>query len=150
MRSQVESIRPRWGTRAAGEKEAGVGLPSFRLYSKRCEGKGQPVYAGGRVVGVVRGDVFIKHIRGSVHMLQRPPAIAFDVSSLADAARAGAAWAEVTDTETGQTYRARLDTIRNYGRVFNRGYGEQIYLPLAMWGSDDEPAQLSLFAEVER
>jgi len=102
-----------------------------------------PIYASGKVIGHVRGDTFYKAVRGSVHFLRKPPAIALDSQSIADAARAGATWVEITDTESGKIYRARLDTIRKHGRVFNRGFGMQIYLCLHEWGKDSEAAQLS-------
>ncbi len=106
-----------------------------------------PVHVGARVVGSVYGDVFRKHVRGSAHFLRRPPAIALDVQSIADAESAGAMWAEIHDTESGKVYRARLSSIRAYGAVFNRGFGQQIYLPLSAWGHDEDPSQIALFAE---
>lgn len=106
------------------------------------------IFAAGRVVGHVRGDTFHKTIRGSVHLLRRPPAIALDLQSISDAESAGAAWAEIADVESSRVYRAKLDTIRKYGRVFNRGFGEQIYLCLSEWGLDVDAEQLSLFVGV--
>jgi len=107
------------------------------------------IFAGRKVVGHVRGDTFYKSIRASVHMLRKPPAIALDCQSIADAEQAGATWAEILDTESGRVYRARLETIRRYGTVFNRGFGEQIYLCLSAWGQDVEAEQFALFAEAE-
>lgn len=106
-------------------------------------GESTPIFAAGKVVGIVRGGTFYKRVAGSRHFLRKPPAIALDLQSIADAARAGATWVEITDTESGKIYRARLDTIRKHGRVFNRGFGMQIYLCLHEWGKDSEAAQLS-------
>lgn len=95
------------------------------------------IRAAGQPVGTVAGDVFIKRIRGSVHMLKRPPALCLDVASLADAERAGARRVEITDTETGRTYRAGIATCRRYGRLLDRGYGEQLAIPLGRWACED-------------
>lgn len=104
-----------------------------------------PIYVGGRVVGNVAGDVFRKQIRGSAHMLRSPRAIAFDVSTLHDAERAGARRVEVTDTDSGRVYRAALSTVWARGWAFNRGHGDQWGVPIGVFNKDDAPAQLSLF-----
>jgi len=108
-----------------------------------------PVYAQGRVVGEVRGGVFCKTVRGSAHMLRRPPAWALDLGSLLQAEKLGARWVHITDIETGNCYRATIEQIRRYGLTFDRGHGRQIGLPLDRWTvtRPGEPAaeQLSLF-----
>ncbi len=109
--------------------------------------KDTPIFAAGKVVGEVRGDTFHKSIRGSRHILRRPRSLALDLQSITDAELAGAVWAEIIDIESGKVYRAQLDTIRRYGTVFNRGFGEQIYLCLPEWGKDAEADQMALFAE---
>jgi len=105
------------------------------------------IRAGGRVVGVVRGDTFHKRVQASRHFLKRPAAIAFDVASLREAEAAGAEKVEVTDRETGTVYRAAIGTVWERGWSFNRGYGEQVALALGQWNRDDEPVgqQLTLF-----
>jgi hypothetical protein len=97
--------------------------------------------------------------------LQRPPAIAFDISTLDDAQRAGATQLRICDTETGKTYCASIRLVREHGLRFNRDFGDQIALPLAYWSIDgalsevkrneaiqvakrEQAGQLSLFAEV--
>lgn len=95
-----------------------------------------PIYVGARVVGEVRGDTFHKRISASKHFLQRPPAIAFDLSTLHDAQRAGAVYVQVLDTDTPRTYAQTIDTIFQRGFQFNRGHGEQIALPLSVWVND--------------
>jgi hypothetical protein len=106
----------------------------------------------GRVVGEVRGDVFVKRVQGSKHMLQKPRAWAVDVAVLHEAEALGARAVEVVDTETNTTYRAPLERFWTRGIRVNRGYGEQVALLLTDWQVNGEPAravQLSLFgAEV--
>ncbi len=91
-----------------------------------------PIYAAGRVIGKVKGDTFYKTIRSS-HYLRRPPAIAFDIQSLDDAEQAGAVKVQVRDRENGTVYKSAIKHIREKGKPFNRGFGDQIYLVLEGW-----------------
>ncbi len=104
-----------------------------------------PIYVGRHIVGYVRGGVFHKTLRSN-HFLQKPPAIAFDVSTLRDAEQAGAQRVEIVDAESKRIYRAAISTIWTNGFRLNRGFGRQIALPLAEWNRDTERAeQLELF-----
>ena len=91
------------------------------------------IKASKKVVGTVAGHVFFKSIYGSRHFLRRPPAIAFDVQSLADATRAGAVVVVVTDMETGTTYTSSIPYVYKAGFSINRGFGNQIALPMSKW-----------------
>ncbi len=86
-----------------------------------------------KVVGCIEGDTFHKQVEGSRHFLRRPPAIAFDVSTLDDAEKKGAKHVCVTDKETWKEYHARMSTVRDKGFSMNRGYGNQIALLLTEW-----------------
>ncbi len=92
-----------------------------------------PIYCNGKAIGKVECGVFHKTITGSKHLLRRPKAIAFDVSTLRDATQAGATLARVYDRETGNAYTATLERIREKGAPLTRGYGQQWYLPLEYW-----------------
>jgi len=84
--------------------------------------------------GVVSGATWRKIVQGSKHMLRVPrPAWAVDTSDLDRGERMGAVVLELTDAETGTTYRAALRTIRERGRYFERGYGAQVALDLEHW-----------------
>lgn len=111
-----------------------------------------PIYAAGKVVGKVRGDTFYKTVRGSIHFLRSPRAIAFDVSTLTQAEQAKATWVQVHDIETHIIYRAPLAHILKVGIKVNRGYGPQIALVMEAWittrPGDPIAAQLSLFGNV--
>ncbi len=109
-----------------------------------------PIYTHGRKVGEVRGATFYKTISAAKHFLRQPPAIAFDISTLADAERAGARIVQVTDRDTGNIYRAAIHTIRRKGIYINRGFGEQIALALKEWSVNGAPQveQLALFGGV--
>jgi len=97
------------------------------------------IRVNGRTVGEVKHGVFVKHVKGSVHFLRKPPAIAVDVHSLAETERYGAESVCIVDTETGREYCASIAHIRARGFVFNRGFGEQIALPLGLWVGPGEP-----------
>lgn len=103
-----------------------------------------PIYVGKRVIGRVMGDTFYKSIAPN-HYLTTPPAIAFDVSTLIDADEAGAIWVEVKDRGTKTKYRSRISHIWENGFRFNRGYGEQIGLPLDCWIKSGQPIQVPMF-----
>ncbi len=109
-----------------------------------------PIYSNGRVVGYVKAGVFYKSISGSKHFLHKPPAIAFDISTLNDAEKAGAVRVEVYDRETRTTYRATLAHVLDKGFTFNRGWGEQIALPFEGWTkhTKGKPSQPGLFGGV--
>lgn len=98
------------------------------LERERCQ-----IRVRGKVVGEVHGDVFVKHVRGSVHQLRRPPAWALDCQSLDDAEALGAREVEIRDAEARLTYRASVALIRAKGFTFDRGFGRQIALPLEFW-----------------
>ena len=99
-----------------------------------------PIFLPGnnRPVGFVSGQFFRKTIAGSKHILRTPRAIAFDRSTLDDAEKAGASHVSVTDSETGKTYIAPIDTIRRYGFTVTRGYGNQVALTLDRYAIDGE------------
>ncbi len=88
------------------------------------------IFVSGRFVGKVDGDTFHKSVTGSRHFLRKPPAIAFDVSTLRDAQNVGALSVKVLDRETGRKYHAPISLVMAKGFYFNRGFGEQIGLSL--------------------
>lgn len=92
-----------------------------------------PIFAGGRHVGDVVGNVFKKRVRGSCHRLKKPPAWASDIEALDQAEAVGAAIVEIWDVESGIRYTARIATIRSCGFRFDRGHGPQLGLGLAEW-----------------
>lgn len=109
----------------------------------------QPVYnLKGQVIGRIEADTLTKTARAGAHMLQRPPAWAWDAPILAQAEAAGCIWTEITDADSGKVYRARLADFQRHGVRFDRGHGAQVALPLAYWQvrrkGEQAAAQLSL------
>lgn len=92
-----------------------------------------PIYANGRVIGQVAGDIFRKSIQGSKHLLRSPKAICFDRSTLRDAVAAGATRAEIYDRESGTAYTATIDRLRERCFPVHRGHGEQVGMTLDHW-----------------
>ena len=102
--------------------------------------------ANGKVAAWVTGDALCKQIDGSKHILHKPHGIAFDRDILdrAEAAGAGRVW--IRDRETGDVYRAELAAFWQYGVKLNRGFGDQVVLPMTFFRVQraGEPVQLSL------
>ena len=94
---------------------------------------GIPVRAGGQIVGRVVEGKFIKRVKASRHQLREPRAWAVDCQSLADAESLGAEMVEIVDVETDVTYSASIARIRAKGFLLDRGFGQQICLPLQFW-----------------
>ncbi len=108
------------------------------------------IFFNGRAIGEVRGATFYKNLCASKHFLRTPPAIAFDVTTLDDAERAGARFVQVNDADTGNFYRAPMQLIRHKGFGVNRGCGAQIALALKEWSVNGavKAQQLNLFGGV--
>jgi len=98
----------------------------------------QPIFCGARVIGYVKGDTFYKTIHKQ-HFLRTPPAIANDISVLDDAERAGATLVRITDQDTRTVYTSSIQQIQALGVRFNRGFGNQKYLPLSYWSINGNP-----------
>jgi hypothetical protein len=77
--------------------------------------------------------VFRKTVSGSKHFLRKPEAIAFDIESVKAAEAAGASLVVVQDRDTGKTYTASIDQIWKSGLYLDRGFGQQVALPLTYW-----------------
>ncbi len=100
----------------------------------------------GKVIGRLVGKTLQKKVKGSVHQLRKPPGWAWDEAVIKRAEELGGTESEITDIETGTKYIANLSLFHVYGILINRGYGEQIALPIAYWTTDEEDnPQIRLF-----
>lgn len=123
---------PAWASRA---RQTGGGSTSLVYYSMF-----------GRPVASLRGGVLHKRVKASIHMLRKPQGWAVDLAILEAAKRDGAQTVEVFDLETKTVYQASIEAFDLHGVRFNRGFGEQVVLPLAYWRMERRDArQLSLF-----
>jgi len=88
--------------------------------------------AQGKVRGVIENRVLRKAIRGSLHLLRKPPAIALD-ARMYDRYRQHFDAIEITDTETGVVYRVAACYFDRWRFEIERGYGRQYVLELKRW-----------------
>lgn len=80
----------------------------------------------------IKNDVLFKSARESIHFLKRPEGIAIDLN-IFNEARNKIKYIQVYGKESGIYFTARVIDFVRYGFVINRGYGEQIVLPLKYW-----------------
>lgn len=112
--------------------------------------KTTPITVGKRTVAHVVGESLNKTIDGERHMLKRPPAIAFDEAVIEQAVQLSAKKIHVVDMRNRKNYDCTMDTFMEYCKVFDRGYGKQLYLVLAYWGIDGKPSPHDAKLERER
>ena len=86
----------------------------------------------GKVVGQLQGDVFIKPVVGSRHMLRTPRAWAMD-AELYDEIRPSIQRLVIQDKETGIEYYVSAEVFDRFRGVLDRGFGRQYFLPLPRW-----------------
>jgi hypothetical protein len=96
------------------------------------------------------GHTLRKRVRGSLHQLRQPPAWCVDAAILEAARQDGAELVEVTDVESGKIYHTPIIAFFLHGIRIDRGFGQQLALPLAFWRIEMPGArQLDLFEEAE-
>jgi hypothetical protein len=94
----------------------------------------QPVYrSDGKVVGYTERKTLYKTVRGEKHMLQRPRGWAWDTEIIEEADRRGVSRVEIYDCVNQKTYIASIKDFWVYGVCINRGFGNQICLPIKWW-----------------
>lgn len=93
---------------------------------------------------VLDGFRLVRRVRGSKHLLRKPPAWSFERNILEQAHEHGVKVVEVHDLESNTTYTAPLALLWQRGIRLERGHGEQIALPLNLWHVEN-PAQGRLF-----
>jgi len=89
--------------------------------------------ASGQPVASLSGRTLRKRVRGSLHQLRQPPAWAIDMQILEAARRDGAEFVEVADVESRKVYKAPILAFFLHGIHINRGFGQQIALPINFW-----------------
>jgi hypothetical protein len=105
----------------------------------------QPVFNGkGKVVGHIFGRTLFKNVSGDQHMLRNPKGWAWDTDILNTANQIGVTNVEISDRESGKTYKANIKDFWTHGIEFNRGFGNQIVLCIQYWTIEnpgEPPAQ---------
>lgn len=87
----------------------------------------------GVTIGVIQDDLFRKDIIESKHLLRKPEAIAYDKSVIRGLKANGVTRLLVVAKDTHRFFEATIETLEEHGLTVNRGYGDQIALPLAYW-----------------
>lgn len=107
-----------------------------------------PIFSrDGRPCGFVRADhIFYRRIT-SKQVLQRPPALALEVSILDQLTKAGCERIQITNADDGTIYTTTFEHFqRSAFKINYSGFGEQRALPLGYWIRQSEGAQqLTLF-----
>lgn len=127
--------KPAAGT--AGQGEATFGAVRHSYFNTQ-----------GKVVASLCGQVLRKRVRASIHQLRRPPSWAMDTEIIRKAMADGAQVVEIEDTETGRVFVADIRLFDLYGFRFNRGFGEQVGLPLTYWRVEAVDARQPALFEV--
>ena len=88
--------------------------------------------AQGKIRGIIENRVLRKAIRGSLHLLRKPPAIALD-ARMYDRYRPYFDEIEITDADTGIVYRGAAGYFDRRRFEIERGFGKQSALGLKHW-----------------
>lgn len=76
-------------------------------------------------------------------MLRKPLGWASDVDSLEQCERYGAIYFVIIDGDTKTQYETTIQHFWDFGIGLNRGFGEQIVLPMKYWEIDDPSVRLN-------
>ena len=117
-------------------------MASKSIPRKKEEGK-TIIGSNGKVVGTVIKDTLHKRVNSSKHFPRKPPAIAFDKDCIEKAKELGATKIMVHDIDTKKRFMANYKEFEENSIKLNRGFGEQLALPISMWSVLD-PNQLAL------
>ena len=102
----------------------------------------------GKVIGYLKGDVFVKPVCASKHQLKKPPAWAVDAEAFDHQIKSMAKLFRIKDSETGNIYEVTIEYFDQHKGEFDRRFGRQYFLPLNQWRvielDSDKPRQLAL------
>jgi hypothetical protein len=87
-------------------------------------------------VGYTKGNTFYKTIKESIHKLRFPPGFASDTSILIEVENRGVKYIKLFAQDTNETYVAKISDFWEHGIGLNRGFGEQIVLPIKFFTID--------------
>lgn len=95
-------------------------------------------------IGRVEGDTLKKRVTRSRHFYRAVGGYAIQAAVVDDLLRHGVRWVEITERDTGATYRAPLRRFVTDGVRINAGHGDQMCLPLDRFEREANP-QISIF-----
>lgn len=96
---------------------------------------GIPIRTGsGKYTGSVNAGIYHKLVNGKKHMLLSPvPSWAIDKDILDDLTIMHVSQIEITDVQDGTVYLSSMSNFIQNSKPLNRGFGEQLALPLKLW-----------------
>ncbi len=106
----------------------------------------QPVIGfNGKTIGHSDGHTFTKKIKGSKHILKKPPAIAIDAEAFDREIASTCQKIEVYDSESNRLYTSTTENFNHHKGTIDRGFGKQYFLPFHRWDSDtpEAPAKVT-------
>jgi hypothetical protein len=120
----------------------------YPMLDVNCNRNKKPTKVGGKVVGYLQDNRFMKSVIGSKHRVRSPSAWAIDSDVFDEQIKSNAAEIVITDRETGKTYRCSVGTFDRLKGELNRGFGRQYFLTLKHWQvNNNGHRQLSLWGE---
>ena len=96
-----------------------------------------PPTSNGKNPWHVDGVELLKRARSSRHLLRNPLGWSIDTQTIEWALDNGIESIVIEDIEAKVTYKTSIQQIVDLGQVIDRGYGEQICLPLKHWEVDE-------------
>ncbi len=100
-----------------------------------------------KTIGKSNGRIFKKTIRGSIHLLRKPPAIAIDADAYDKHIAFSHQLLEIYDSETNRLYTSSTEDFNLHRIEFDRGHGKQYALAMNHWHvtdlNPDAPQQLT-------
>ena len=106
------------------------------------------IKVGGKAVGCLQDNKFIKSVIGSKHRLRRPSAWAIDSNVFDERIKPNAAEIVIMDRETGKAYHCSVKAFDRLKGELDRGFGRQYFLTLSHWRIESNGhRQLSLWGE---
>lgn len=106
------------------------------IYVNNSISECQPKYLyafNGRKVAALWGNVLVKIVKGTKQMLRYPLGWACDVTVANTAKSMGANWFQIFNKETKEIYECSMDDFLEKGLEINRGFGDQLVLPIQHW-----------------
>ena len=139
-------IKTRCGNSGLLEEKTTIRLKKeiFSMFNHNTKKQNNKIFSeNGRIIGWSEKDAICKRVNASKHMLRTPRGWAWDVFVLERANCDGFNKSIIYEMENDLVYQANLEDFWRHGVPINRGYGEQICLPLKYWQVSDKNAPIA-------
>ena len=106
------------------------------------------IKVGEKVIGEIKGEIFVKKVIGSKHRLQNPPAWAVDANAWDNQISPVCKYILIVDTEGQKNYWSTVDNFDKHKGLLDRGFDPQYFLALNRWSTEKPTAQPALILEL--